>query len=268
MRNALARAVRQVPPIARLVQQRDSLARQTRSLRRQLAATQSEARRLRRGTVDDEGLGYLFVVTYGRSGSTLLQGVLNSIPGYLIRGENGGVLRQLFEFHHEAVRRRDEHGEMARRRGPRSPWFGIDGYRDEVALRSIRQLALTTVLRPRRGTRVVGFKEVRWAKEDVAELIGFLRQVFPGARFVFNTRELDAVAQSKWWTNYSDAKERLTAIEERLLKICDELGDEAYHVRFDDYVTDATRLRGLFEWLGEDFDPGRLAAVLTKKHSY
>src|SRR5688572_1085508 len=40
---------------------------------------------------DTHQLGHLFIVTYGRSGSTLLQGVLNSIPGYLIRGENDGA---------------------------------------------------------------------------------------------------------------------------------------------------------------------------------
>ena len=34
--------------------------------------------------------GFVFVVTYGRSGSTLLQTVLQSIDGYFIRGENTG----------------------------------------------------------------------------------------------------------------------------------------------------------------------------------
>ena len=39
----------------------------------------------------DPKRGYTFVVTYGRSGSTLLMGVLNSIPGYCLRGENYGT---------------------------------------------------------------------------------------------------------------------------------------------------------------------------------
>jgi hypothetical protein len=37
----------------------------------------------------------IFVVTYGRSGSTLLQGVLNGIPGFLIRGENKDIVGHL-----------------------------------------------------------------------------------------------------------------------------------------------------------------------------
>lgn len=37
------------------------------------------------------------MVTYGRTGSTLLQGLLNAIPGYWIYGENGGFLLTLQE---------------------------------------------------------------------------------------------------------------------------------------------------------------------------
>ena len=38
------------------------------------------------------------MVTYGRSGSTLLMGLLNTLPGYLIRGENRDALHHLFLF--------------------------------------------------------------------------------------------------------------------------------------------------------------------------
>ena len=60
-------------------------------------------------------LGYIFIVTYGRSGSTLLQGILNSIPGYLVRGENRQALRHLYAFHTAAVqeRRRQRRGQHA-----------------------------------------------------------------------------------------------------------------------------------------------------------
>lgn len=36
--------------------------------------------------------GYVFIITYGRSGSTLTQNLLNSLPGYCIRGENSNLL--------------------------------------------------------------------------------------------------------------------------------------------------------------------------------
>ena len=37
----------------------------------------------------------LFVVTYGRAGSTLLQNMLNALPGVTLRGENNNLLAPL-----------------------------------------------------------------------------------------------------------------------------------------------------------------------------
>jgi hypothetical protein len=54
-------------------------------LRAEVARLRSRVKLLREGGDD---LGYVFVMTYGRSGSTLLMGLLNTIPGYLVRGEN------------------------------------------------------------------------------------------------------------------------------------------------------------------------------------
>jgi len=34
----------------------------------------------------------LFIVTYGRSGSTLLQNMINALPGHILRGENANLL--------------------------------------------------------------------------------------------------------------------------------------------------------------------------------
>ena len=39
---------------------------------------------------------YVFVVTYGRSGSTLVQGLLNAFPRVLVRGENDLYLLDLY----------------------------------------------------------------------------------------------------------------------------------------------------------------------------
>jgi hypothetical protein len=168
------------------------------------------ARRLQEGAGPRarRDLGYLFIVTYGRSGSTLLQGVLNAIPGYLVRGENRQALRHLRAFHEAAVEERQRQRRSQRRRGAEpgshdasSAHFGIDRFPVRRSLAGIRRLALDTLLRPEPDTRVVGFKEIRWAGEDVATYVAWLREVFPGARFVVNTRDLDAVSRSKWWAD-------------------------------------------------------------------
>ena len=74
-------------------------------LRAEVARLQARVKVLREGGPASRDLGYVFVMTYGRSGSTLLMGLLNTIPGYLIRGENDDALRFLHDFHQTCVER-------------------------------------------------------------------------------------------------------------------------------------------------------------------
>ncbi len=215
----------------------------------------------------DPEYDYLFIMTYGRSGSTLLQGILSSIPGYLIRGENDAMMYSLFTFHNTAVRQRE------RLASPRvipstHPFYGIDRYPDERAFSDLRHLALDTVLRPMHDTRVVGFKEIRWAQRDLIDYLGFLRQVFPGARFVVNTRDVDQVMRSKWWARSSEPRKRVLAAERKILDGAEALGDAAYHVHYNDYVRDPEALRGLYTWLGEPFDLATVQRAMRRRYSY
>jgi len=234
-----------------------------------------ERRRRRAEAGAPEGLGYVVVVTYGRSGSTLLQGILNSVPGYLVRGENRQILRHLYDFHKTGVEQRQRSRRRQRKHGlevgastPDRPFFGMDGFDAAASLRDARRLALSTILRPEPGTRVVGFKEIRWDHEDLEDYVEWLRVLLPGARFVINTRDLEAVSVSKWWAEMPDAVDRLAANEKRLLRLADGLGEDAHHVHYDDYVADPGALRPLFAWLGEEYDEQRVRAVLDRPHSY
>lgn len=238
----------------------------------------ARARRLQRRvdalrTRDD--LGYLFVVTYGRSGSTLLQGILDAIPGYLIRGENRQALRHLHDFQRVVLKERRAQRRQRRRQGlppegttPANAFFGMDGVSRDAVVRGVRRLALDTLLRPEPDTRVTGFKEIRWEDEDLPDYVAWLQEVFPGARFLVNTRSLDDVVQSKWWADRPDARDHLEAVEARLLALAEQLGDAAYRVHYDDYVRDPSVLEPMFAWLGEPYDEGAVRAVLDTPHSY
>jgi hypothetical protein len=209
---------------------------------------------------------YVFVMTYGRSGSTLLMGILNSIPGWLLRGENRHAMRHLYDFHTSGLAERAR-VDADRASQPTHPWFGIEAFPETASLQHIRALADATLLRPELDTRVTGYKEIRWYDEDLPDYLEFLRQVFPGARFVLNTRNLADVAASNFWTHKDDPLGRVQRIEERMLSAAAGLGDAVFRVHYDDYVADPEVLRGLFEWLGEVYDQNRIEAVMATPHS-
>jgi Sulfotransferase family len=278
-RRRTARAVVRSLPPGRYVLRKRALSREVEQLRRRNTRLQEDIRALRaelretrgaerrvRRLGDREDLNFLFIVTYGRSGSTLLQGIISSIPGYLVRGENAGIAYHLYKFHATAAKRSTS--KRARWKSPQSAWYGIGEYPQELALRELRRLLLMTVIRPASDSRVVGFKEIRWLYDDLHEYVDFLRAVFPGARFVVNTRNLDDVIVSKWWAKNEGSRRVLEEAESRMVQLTDRLGDDAYHIHYDDYVQSPGKLRGLFEWLGEEFDEDHVATVMAKQHSY
>jgi hypothetical protein len=215
---------------------------------------------------NDQPLRYVFILTYGRSGSTLLQGILCSIPGYLIRGENGNALYHLYNFHRELEFQRTIRTKDVPLTSVHA-WFGIDDFPAALSIDLLRSLALDTVLRPEPGSRVVGFKEIRWWCFDWREYLEFISAIFPGARFIINTRNLDSVVKSEWWATMRHARERLAFYEHRLGEMAEFLGAAAYRVHYDDYVADPNLLAGLFDWLGEPFDEANVKEVMTVPHS-
>jgi hypothetical protein len=217
---------------------------------------------------ENPDLDYLFVVTYGRSGSTLVSGLLNAIPGYLIRGENRDALHHLYCFHRTMLTE-SRRGSKERLRQPTHPFFGIADFPAQRSLAGIRRLVVDTVLRPEEDTRVAGFKEIRWYHPDLEEYVAWLRQVFPGARFLLNTRDHADVLRSKWWAEGDPVEkaEHLADIESRLLALAADLGDAAYRVHYDEYVADPTVLRGMYDWLGEPWDEESVRGTMAVRHS-
>ncbi|HET9499545.1 MAG TPA: sulfotransferase, partial [Marmoricola sp.] len=209
----------------------------------------------------------VFVLTYGRSGSTLLQAILNATPGVLIRGENRGITHLLYEFHATAVKEGPHVKHFARR--PFNPWFGMYDFPAQVSLDRIRALVTDTLLRPGPDTRLTGFKEIRWDHDDLAEFVAFLREVFPGARFIVNTRRHEDVARSMaksgWWPEVDDPLAHVARAEERIRTVARDLGDDAHEVCYDDYVAAPEALRGLFDWLGVPFDLDRVTEVIQAR---
>lgn len=213
---------------------------------------------------------FVFVVTYGRSGSTLLQAVLNTLPGWCIRGENADVFGAFAtawaNLADEPVIGRMERNQPAT--PPDHPWYGGEGLSAARMGRRLAEMFVADVLRPPAGTRVAGFKEVRWGAlpGGIMRSLRFAAAFFPQARFVFNTRAHDQVLRSAWWAARPEAEVRalLRDWETQFAEGAARFPDRALRVHYNDYATDPEALRPMVEGLGERFDPDRIAAVLAR----
>ena len=172
-------------------------------------------RRLRPATHHHK-LDYVFVVTYGRSGSTLIQGLLNSLPRVLVRGENGLYVLHLYRASAKAMAFREQHLQH-RPRQVSSAFYGLRSVQERRFVRAARTLVTSTLLGPvsRDQVDVLGFKEVLWNEvrpEETEGFFAFLDTAFPGARYILNQRTHDHVASSGFWQR-RDTDEVFAALE-------------------------------------------------------
>lgn len=215
--------------------------------------------------------GYVFVVTYGRSGSTVLQNLLNAIDGVVVRGENNNTLWHMFQAWHaldNAAPIRDLRARGVSTDATR-PWFGAELIDADAIGHQLAALFTQQVLNLPDDTHIGGFKEIRGHgdPELFPRYLDFVARFFPGARFVFNTRNHDDVARSAWWAICDPDFVRATLAEaESLFRVYAAAHpDTSLMLHYDDYIRDPDKLDPLFTMLGRRPSDDALRRVLAQK---
>ncbi len=189
-----------------------------------LRARNERRQAMRAGHQDTGALSYIVILTYGRTGSTVLQGALNTVPGVSIRGENYGVVNHMAKLHAAAAR---THGEQSGgvTTNTISPWYGAHLIDPDGLLGTLRDGIVNDVLQPPAGTTVTGFKEIRHTTdyfssfEELVEYAVFLDRLLPGVRFVVNTRSPEDTSKSGWWKDDPSAVELLNRTRDWMLRL-------------------------------------------------
>ena len=170
-------------------------------------------------------LKFLTIVTFGRSGSTILQSALNAHPGVIIRGENYNAFTGLWRYWTSIQDSAQRHHSGK----PDHPWFGTARLNPQSVLNDLNEHAVTRILRPKATTEWTGFKEVRYERAyfpDSVTLLSyllFLQELFPGLAFLFNIRDPMAAARSGWWSTHPDAVQVLEHTNSNLERVAHDL---------------------------------------------
>lgn len=222
--------------------------------------------------------GFLFLVTYGRSGSTLAQNLLNSIPGYCIRGENANavyhICRMIDTFHREPnfQLRRDQlegKGNPVPEIGqPTDPWYGLELIDIDQTARRLMNVFCREILHIPPKTRVAGFKEIRYLNDlnFLHAQLDIMQRYFPKARFLFLTRDNEQVADSSWWRGHDKAQ-----LLPRLARADQGFKDYAagkpncFMLDYSSFAGGPESLQPLFDFLGERMNPDTVNAVLGRQ---
>ena len=215
---------------------------------------------------------FVFIVTYGRSGSTLLQAILNAIPGYCIRGENYSALFYLFVA--------GQHIEEAHRKfgrkytDPSASWFGADRLDPGRFSLGLADVFLDECLKPSVDARCVGFKEIRHLQPDIPDelfprYLDFIQTAFPGAALIFNVRDIANTANSGWWRDrdFKTLQKQLSSAIERFESYA-ERRSNCFLFSYDLLTARPEYCENLFDFLGEPFDQASLEELLARRHGF
>lgn len=226
------------------------------------------ARAQSRGVGKQKPVRYIFIVTYGRSGSTLLQKVLARIPGCHMTGENDDALGGLFKSWRSAVVARTVHGTKSRT-GAGEPWRGAHRIDPERYNRRLARIFLREIVRPPLGAKWIGFKEVRYFTrydEDLLDYLDYIRMTFSPALLVFNRRRAADVAQSAWWkTHPTDVASKVESMDAAMEAYARQHPDETIILDYDAWSADPELLRPLHDRLGTPFNLARIRKVLAER---
>jgi Sulfotransferase family len=223
-------------------------------------------------TPKPDPLRFVFVVAYGRSGSTLVQGLLNALPRVLVRGENNFYVLPIYQSMVLARRfRRRYHGPGSN--DITSAFYGVNGVRPADFAAFARDLVVKQLLgeEARRRLDVIGFKEVRWhhiGADEEADFFDFMDLAFPGAQYVLNERDHQSVVTSGFWrrSDPGEVVHAVTRTEEIHGYLRATRPERVYDTRFevltgDDDAAVEKQLRGLAEFVVGTCDDAVLAAM-------
>lgn len=202
-------------------------------------------------------LQLLFIVTYGRSGSTFLMHVLNSFKGVCIRGENYGASISLVD----SIIKLDASIREFGSEDPESsdPWYGADSINLTKYRSNVLTSFLNNVVRPPEACKIAGFKEIRYLPphidhDTLMQHLDIWMSNYPEMKLLFNTRDWNAVSKSAWWAKRkkSDVKALIQSTDQTFRNLNERYGERSYLIDYSKYNGKPDGLRPVIEWLGLD----------------
>ena len=211
----------------------------------------------------------VLICATGRSGSTTLQRIINTIPNSNICGENFGAINSLLEFY-----RRIKHSTKNNIPGHLHPasyeeiikqnikpsWY--NSYKLPQIVQLI-QMTIINMLKNNDSTNLWGFKEIRYDSENINYITDF-KELFPQTKVIIQFREnIEAQSNSGWHKDDKNAIPFLIKTTKKLINFSLQNKEWCYLTSFE-RMFNKNNLQNMFNFIDcrENYNETEIDSIL------
>lgn|GEM_PF-362225 len=222
-----------------------------------------------------------FIICSGRSGSTLLMKILNSVDSVMIYGEHGGFLKQIASSYFEHKNNVKLRRRIKKEKNPDEilsckyshfidyawlNWVGVDSFKENFkkfleSFFSPAQLKMTTHTH-------WGFKEIRYADDD--RVLEMLIDIYPDAKFILLSRNpFDVIASQlvmEKWGTFEEILPLWKKQNENMADFSQRNPNNCFQISYEEVVgKNSNKLADLFHWLDLEISMDQYKVIDVKE---
>jgi hypothetical protein len=212
----------------------------------------------------------VLICATGRSGSTTMQRIINTIPDSNICGENFAAINSLLEFY-----RRIKNTTINNVPGHTTPftydylikknvkpsWYNSYNYNQIIHM---IKMMIINMFKDSEKTNLWGFKEIRYDSGNINYIMDF-KELFPKTKAIVQIREnMVAQTNSGWFKNDKNAMNFLKKTNKELINFALKNKEWCYLTTFE-CMFDRDNLQKIFSFIDckEFYDENKITEVLN-----
>ena len=211
----------------------------------------------------------VLICATGRSGSTTMQRIINSVPNSNICGENFGAINSLLEFYKRIKTTtfdyvpghlRPASYEDIISKDVKPSWYNSYNFQQTV---SMIKMLIASLFKNTAATNMWGFKEIRYDNGDIKYLKEF-KELFPQTKVIIQVRgNITAQSQSSWLKKDKNAIQYLNTLNNEFYNFYNQNKEWCYFTTFEK-MFDMENIKKIFEFIdcSQYYDQSKIKEIL------
>ena len=211
----------------------------------------------------------VLICATGRSGSTTMQRIINSVPNSNICGENFGAINSFLEFYKRIKTTtfdyvpghlRPASYEDIISKDVKPSWYNSYNFQQTV---SMIKILIASLFKNKEATNIWGFKEIRYDNGDIKYLKEF-KELFPQTKVIIQIRgNITAQSQSSWLKKDKNAVQYLNTLNNEFYNFYNQNKEWCYFTTFEK-MFDMENIKKIFEFIdcSQYYDQNKIKQIL------